>query len=96
MLYYLFDYLDKLFDFFGAGVFKYISFRAGIAAAISLLITIIFGKALINFLKKKQVGEEIRELGLEGQSAKKRNSNNGRAYHHCCDSYSNAAACETR
>jgi len=71
MLYYLFDYLDKQFDFFGAGVFKYISFRAGIAAAISLLITIIFGKALINFLKKKQVGEEIRELGLEGQSAKK-------------------------
>lgn len=71
MLYYLFDYLDKQFDFFGAGVFKYISFRAGMAAAISLLITIIFGKALINFLKKKQVGEEIRELGLEGQSAKK-------------------------
>jgi phospho-N-acetylmuramoyl-pentapeptide-transferase len=71
MLYYLFDYLDKQFDFFGAGVFKYISFRAGAAAAISLLITIIFGKTLINFLKKKQVGEEIRELGLEGQSAKK-------------------------
>lgn len=71
MLYYLFDYLDKQFDFFGAGVFKYISFRAGMAAAISLLITIIFGKTLINFLKKKQVGEEIRELGLEGQSAKK-------------------------
>lgn len=71
MLYYLFDYLDKQFDFVGAGVFKYISFRAGMAAAISLLITIIFGKTLINFLKKKQVGEEIRELGLEGQSAKK-------------------------
>ncbi len=71
MLYYLFDYLDKQFDFFGAGVFKYISFRAGMAAAISLLITIIFGKALINFLKKKQIGEDIRELGLEGQSQKK-------------------------
>lgn len=71
MLYYLFDYLDKQFDFFGAGVFKYISFRAGMAAAISLLITIIFGKSLINFLKKKQVGEEIRELGLEGQTAKR-------------------------
>jgi phospho-N-acetylmuramoyl-pentapeptide-transferase len=67
----LFDYLDKQFDFFGAGVFKYISFRAGMAAAISLLITIIFGKALINYLKKKQVGEEIRELGLEGQTAKR-------------------------
>lgn len=71
MLYYLFDYLDKQFDFFGAGVFKYISFRAGMAAAISLLITIIFGKSLINYLKKKQVGEEIRELGLEGQTAKR-------------------------
>jgi phospho-N-acetylmuramoyl-pentapeptide-transferase len=71
MLYYLFDYLDKQFDFFGAGVFKYISFRAGMAAAISLLITIIFGKTLINYLKKKQVGEEIRELGLEGQTAKR-------------------------
>lgn len=71
MLYYLFDYLDKQFDLAGAGVFKYISFRAGMAAAISLLITIIFGKTLISYLKKKQVGEEIRELGLEGQTAKR-------------------------
>lgn len=71
MLYYLFDYLDKQFDLVGAGVFKYISFRAGMAAAISLLITITFGKGLINFLKKKQIGEDIRELGLEGQSQKK-------------------------
>src|SRR5690606_38712997 len=71
MLYYLFDYLDKQFDLIGAGVFKYISFRAGMAAAISLLITIIFGKSLINYLRKKQVGEEIRELGLEGQTAKR-------------------------
>ena len=71
MLYYLFDYLDKNFDLIGAGVFKYISFRAGSAAVISLLITITFGKRLINFLKNKQVGEEIRELGLEGQSEKK-------------------------
>lgn len=71
MLYYLFDYLDKNFDLMGAGVFKYISFRAGSAAVISLLITIFFGKNLINFLRKKQVGEEIRELGLEGQTAKR-------------------------
>jgi phospho-N-acetylmuramoyl-pentapeptide-transferase len=71
MLYYLFDYLDKNFDLMGAGVFKYISFRAGSAAVISLLITITFGKKLIDYLKKKQVGEEIRELGLEGQSEKK-------------------------
>jgi phospho-N-acetylmuramoyl-pentapeptide-transferase len=71
MLYYLFDYLDKNFDLIGAGVFKYISFRAGMAAFISLLITITFGKNLINFLRKKQVGEEIRDLGLVGQSEKK-------------------------
>ena len=71
MLYYLFDYLDKNFDLIGAGVFKYISFRAGTAAFISLLITITFGKSLINFLRKKQVGEEIRDLGLQGQSEKK-------------------------
>jgi phospho-N-acetylmuramoyl-pentapeptide-transferase len=70
MLYYLFDYLDKL-DVPGAGVFQYISFRAGMAAFISLLITITFGKNLINILRKKQVGEEIRDLGLEGQIQKK-------------------------
>lgn len=71
MLYYLFDYLDKQFDLIGAGVFKYISFRAGMAAFISLLITIFFGKALINFLRKQQVGEDIRDLGLQGQMEKK-------------------------
>jgi phospho-N-acetylmuramoyl-pentapeptide-transferase len=70
MLYYLFDYLDQL-DFPGAGVFQYISFRAGMAAFISLLITITFGKNLINILRKKQVGEDIRDLGLEGQIQKK-------------------------
>jgi phospho-N-acetylmuramoyl-pentapeptide-transferase len=71
MLYYLFDYLDKQFDFIGAGVFQYISFRAGMAAFLSLLITITFGKNLINFLRRKQVGEDIRDLGLEGQMKKK-------------------------
>jgi phospho-N-acetylmuramoyl-pentapeptide-transferase len=71
MLYYLFDYLDKNFDLMGAGVFKYISFRAGMAAFISLLITISFGQNLIAYLRRKQVGEEIRDLGLEGQIQKK-------------------------
>lgn len=71
MLYYLFDYLDKQFDLIGAGVFKYISFRAGMAAVLSLIITIFFGKALINFLRKQQVGEDIRDLGLQGQMEKK-------------------------
>jgi phospho-N-acetylmuramoyl-pentapeptide-transferase len=70
MLYYLFEYLDRL-DFPGAGVFQYISFRAGMAAFLSLLITIIYGKNLINYLRRKQVGEEIRDLGLEGQMSKK-------------------------
>jgi phospho-N-acetylmuramoyl-pentapeptide-transferase len=71
MLYYLFDYLDKHYNMPGAGVFQYISFRAGTAAFLSLLITIFFGKNLISFLRKKQVGEEIRDLGLEGQIQKK-------------------------
>jgi phospho-N-acetylmuramoyl-pentapeptide-transferase len=70
MLYYLFNYLDTM-DIPGAGVFQYISFRAGVAAFLSLLITIFFGKNLINILRKKQVGEDIRDLGLEGQIQKK-------------------------
>ena len=70
MLYYLFDWLDSSFDFPGAGVFQYISFRAAAAVITSLLITIVFGKKLINFLRRKQVGETVRNLGLEGQKAK--------------------------
>jgi phospho-N-acetylmuramoyl-pentapeptide-transferase len=70
MLYYLFEYLNEL-DIPGAGVFQYISFRAGMAAFFSLLITITFGKNLINYLRRKQVGEDIRDLGLEGQMSKK-------------------------
>lgn len=70
MLYYLFEYLNDL-DLPGAGVFQYISFRAGMAAFLSLLITITFGKNLIQYLQKKQVGEDIRDLGLEGQMKKK-------------------------
>ncbi len=71
MLYYLFEYLDREFDLAGAGVFQFISFRAGMAALFSLLITIAFGKALIELLRRKQVGESIRDLGLEGQMEKK-------------------------
>src|ERR1041385_8516214 len=71
MFYYIFTYLDKHFDIPGAGVFQYISFRAGMAAFLSLLITITFGKNLISFLRRKQVGEDIRDLGLEGQIQKK-------------------------
>jgi phospho-N-acetylmuramoyl-pentapeptide-transferase len=71
MLYYLFKYLEQHFDLMGAGVFQYISFRAGAAVVLSLLITITFGKKLIGFLQKKQIGETIRDLGLQGQMEKK-------------------------
>lgn len=70
MLYYLFDYLDKQFDFPGAGLFQYISFRAACSIIVSLIISLIFGKRLINMLRKKQVGETVRDLGLAGQLEK--------------------------
>jgi phospho-N-acetylmuramoyl-pentapeptide-transferase len=70
MLYYLFEYLDKTFDFPGAGVFQYISFRAAMAIITSLVISLLFGKSLIKLLIKRQVGESIRDLGLKGQSEK--------------------------
>lgn len=70
MLYYLFSYLDQ-FDFPGAGMFQYISFRSAMTVISSLIISLIFGKRIINFLRKKQIGEEIRDLGLEGQMQKK-------------------------
>ncbi len=71
MFYYLFQYLDTALNFPGAGVFQYISFRAGAALITSLFISLIIGKSLIGFLRRKQVGEEIRDLGLEGQQEKK-------------------------
>ena len=71
MLYYLFTYLDKAFDFPGAGVFQYITFRAMGAIIFSLLIAAIFGKRIILQLQKLQIGELIRDLGLEGQMQKK-------------------------
>jgi phospho-N-acetylmuramoyl-pentapeptide-transferase len=71
MFYYLFQFLDKQFDFPGAGVFQYISFRAALALMVSLLISMVFGKRIINLLHKKQVGETVRDLGLQGQLEKK-------------------------
>jgi phospho-N-acetylmuramoyl-pentapeptide-transferase len=70
MLYYLFEHLDKL-GIAGAGVFKYISFRASLAGIISLLFALIAGKSIIGWLQRQQIGETIRELGLEGQMQKK-------------------------
>ncbi|MDR1792679.1 MAG: phospho-N-acetylmuramoyl-pentapeptide-transferase [Bacteroidales bacterium] len=71
MFYYLFKWLDKFENFPGAGVFQYISFRTAMAGLLSLLLSIIIGKYLIRFLRKKQIGEDIRDLGLEGQMQKK-------------------------
>ncbi len=71
MFYYLFDYLNSEFNFPGAGVFQYISFRAGMAAITSLTISMVFGRRLIDYLRRQQVGESIRDLGLEGQMEKK-------------------------
>ncbi len=70
MLYHLFEYLDLNFDFPGSKLFSFISFRAGMAIIFSLLITLVFGGKLIRFLQRKQVGESIRDLGLEGQIEK--------------------------
>lgn len=71
MLYYLFDYLDKHFNFPGAGLFQYITFRAFAATVMSLGIAAIWGKTVINLLRKLQIGEDIRDLGLAGQMQKK-------------------------
>ncbi|MCP4553236.1 MAG: phospho-N-acetylmuramoyl-pentapeptide-transferase [Bacteroidetes bacterium] len=70
MFYYLFSYLDQAYDFPGAGVFQYLSFRAALAVITSLTISLLFGKSLIRVLIKKQVGESIRDLGLDGQIEK--------------------------
>src|SRR5690606_35259734 len=69
MLYYLFNYLDQL-NVPGAGLFQYISFRAAMALITSLIISIIFGKRIINLLRKQQIGETVRDLGLAGQLEK--------------------------
>lgn len=70
MFYYLFDWLDKSYDFPGAGVFHYISFRAAMAIFVSLIITMVFGKRIIRLLHRMQVGETVRDLGLDGQKQK--------------------------
>lgn len=70
MLYYLFDWLDRAFDFPGAGVFQYISFRASMSAITSLLIMLLCGKPFIRFIRRKSIGETVRNLGLEGQKEK--------------------------
>ncbi|MCB0435715.1 MAG: phospho-N-acetylmuramoyl-pentapeptide-transferase, partial [Mangrovimonas sp.] len=70
MLYYLFEYLEKQYQLPGASVFQYITFRAALAIILSLLFSTIFGKRIIGYLRKQQVGESIRDLGLAGQVEK--------------------------
>ncbi len=70
MLYYLFDYLDKTYDIPGTGLFEFLTFRASLAVILSLFIATVYGKKIIDFLRKKQIGETVRELGLEGQNEK--------------------------
>ena len=70
MLYYLFEYLNKTMDIPGTGVFQYITFRSALAFILSLLLSTIYGKRVVAFLRKQQIGESVRELGLEGQKEK--------------------------
>src|ERR1700747_2875674 len=70
MFYYLFTWLHKAFDFPGAGVFQYISFRAAMAVITSLIISLVFGKRIIDFIRHKQIGETVRDLGLAGEKQK--------------------------
>ena len=70
MLYYLFDFLDKQFNIPGSGMFQYTSFRAGMAVLTALLIALFFGKKIINYLRREQLGETVRDLGLEGEKEK--------------------------
>lgn len=71
MLYYLFNYLHSHFNVPGTGAFQYITFRAGLAIILSLAISLVYGKRLINILRSKQAAETIRQLGLEGENTKK-------------------------
>lgn len=70
MLYYLFEYLYKDLNISGTGVFRFITFRAGLAIVLSLLISIVFGKRIIQNLRNRQIGETVRDLGLQGQKEK--------------------------
>jgi phospho-N-acetylmuramoyl-pentapeptide-transferase len=70
MLYYLFEYLDKTLNISGAGVFQYITFRSALAFMLSLLLSTIYGKRIVGFLRRQQIGETVRELGLAGQNEK--------------------------
>ena len=71
MLYYLFEFLEKTYQFPGAGVFQYISFRSAMAVITSLIVSMLFGARIIEYISSKQIGEEVRSLGLEGEDTKR-------------------------
>ena len=71
MIYYIFEFLENNYNLPGAGVFQYISFRSALAIITSLLVSLVFGGKIIKFIKKKQIGEDVRELGLAGEESKK-------------------------
>ena len=71
MLYHLFTWLSKTFHIPGLGLFQFLTFRIAMAIILSLVIATVFGKRIIVFLQKKQIGESVRDLGLEGQVQKK-------------------------
>ena len=70
MLYHLFEFLRKNYDLPVAGLFQFISFRAGLAMILSLLISLVIGKYIINWLRSLQIGETVRTLGLQGENLK--------------------------
>ena len=86
MIYHLFQYLETNFHFPGGGLFNFISFRTGLAFILSLMLSTIFGRRIIDYLQKKQIGETIRDLGLEGQMSK-RHTYHGWNHHHHLDTY---------
>ena len=81
MLYHLIKYLSLHFDIPGAGMFLSLSFRAAMGIILALVIGMIFGKRIIRMLQRRQIGEEIRNLGLEGQAPEARHADHGRDYH---------------
>lgn len=70
MLYYLFEFLEQKFQFPGATLFQFLTFRASLAVILSSSFTLIYGRIIIRFLKNKQIGESVRDLGLAGQTEK--------------------------
>ena len=92
MLYYIFNYLDEAYNPPGSGMFQYISLRAAASIILALLIVIIFGRKIIDFLRRKQIGEEVRDLGLRDSSRSAAPPTMGRRDHPACGSCSDPPA----